>query len=339
MYCYIMQHGFGKPCNRTTLWRRAKAAAKILPLPDKNGKDKGRLKRGRAFSNDRETESFLLFSGAVIDLQNTRGEVFYSEIFIGEKQGAAGFVYHKVPKSLFDRLVESNFPPQLMAVVVSDLIPLAKITDRRRRLFVNLDSRKNETDGENENSRIERRIKQNEYRNEKASKFFAGAAGKDFIPLHKLKNEVAADGDGIDWEDMEERLARVGWSEPNIPPAPAPLRFMPIKPVKGTRVQRIDFRGGLEISRRMACYWRNDCRREYNRCRDFVKGLIKTRTPLRPNYGFENLAANDKSITKRFSDLLNDKSFTARQRARLTEKNKDKVRIERQPNYKDRFGD
>ena len=89
----------------------------------------------------------------------------------------------------------------------------------------------------------------------------------------------------------------------------------------------------------MACYWRNDCRREYNRCREFIKGLLKSPAPLRPNYNFENLAANDKSITKRFLDLLNNKSLSAPNRARLAEKNKDKVRIEQQPNYKDRFGD
>ncbi len=306
-----MQHAFGKPCNRTTLWRRAKAAERDASFRvKKNGKLVEKL--GRGFSNDRQNESFILFAGAVIDLQTTRGEVFYSEIFIGEKQGMAGFVYHKVPKSLFDRLVESNFPPQLLAVVVSDLIPLAKITDRRRRLFVNLDSRENETAGETENSRIERRIKQNEYRNEKASKFFAGAAGKDFIPLHSLKNEVQDAQADDEWKLMEERIDR-SWSEPNTTPAPLPLRYVPIKPVKGTPVHRIDFRGGMEISSRMACYWRNDCRREYNRCREFIKGLLKSPAPLRPNYNFENLAANDKSITKRFLDLLNNKSLSAPQ--------------------------
>jgi hypothetical protein len=54
------------------------------------------------------------------------------------------------------------------------------------------------------------------------------------------------------------------------------------KTKKGTPVHRIVFHGNETISRRMACYWRNDRRKDYNRCRKFVESLLTKPAPRAP---------------------------------------------------------
>ena len=254
-----------------TLWRRAKVAERILPLPDKDGKDKERLKRGRGFSNETQTESFILFAGAVIELQNTKGYCKYEDVFNGVRQGRAGFRYYKVPDTLYKKLAESNFPPQLLAVVVSDLIPLNLITRGGRHT-----SNKKDLPAKVKNLTW-RQIVENE------RDHAAGRPIQKFRRLNSADDIVTADSTcEINFAEMDERL---GFRDPNETlQSQSARRLLPLpnNKEKKTPVHRIVFHGNETISCRMACYWRNDCRKEYNRCRKFVESLLIKPAPLAP---------------------------------------------------------
>jgi hypothetical protein len=296
-------------------------------------------KSGRAFSNDRETESFILFAGAVIDLQNTRGEVFYSEIFIGEKQGVAGFVYHKVPKSLFELLVESNFPPQLLAVAVSDLVPLDKITrggagssdatnlKAKAMQIVNagLDSSMTKEQKDAFNRRLEK-MREKSQDNAAGRREEKSYSGDDWDKTGALEINYALATDLLN-----------GWLEPEDNKVISKLKEQSKPRIKGTPVHQIDFRGGMKISRRMACYWRKSRADEYFACVAFLAKLLTAPAPTSPSY--KKATVLDRFRTAIFNAKLSNQKWSASNRARLAEKNKDKPRTEMPPKYKDRFGD
>lgn len=246
------------------MWRREKALFNV-GTP-------GRKKLGRGFCEDFVTETFILFAGAVIELQNTKGYCAYGDVFFnGVRQGRAGFRYYKVPDALYKKLVGSKFPPQLLAVVVSDLIPLNLITRGGRHTSFKKDipaKVKNLTG---------QQILQNEDDHAK------GRPIQKFGSLNSADDIVTADSScEIDFEAMDERL---GFREPNETPQSQSARRLLLLPnKKGTPVHRIEFHGNVKISRRMACYWRNDCRRDYNRCRKFIQSLLKSPAPDKPFY-------------------------------------------------------
>jgi len=294
MNCYNMQHKFGKPVHRSTQWRRKKAFdCELVP---------GSKKRGRSSSDEVQTETFILFAGAVIELQNTNGYCDYGEVFNGVAQGVMGFRYSKVPDEIKKRLVESMFPPQLLAVVVSDLIPLNLITRGGRHTSVKKDFRgkvKSLTLGQ---------VLENE------DNLASGRPNLQFNPPNSAGDIVT---DDLIYEtDFAEIDERLGWHEPNeTPPSPPVQRLLPLRREKGTPVHRIMFHGGIEISRRMACYWRNDCWSEYNRCRKFiVEKLLKKPAPVAPyrervvTYGPSFNALNQLYAAERLASKIKTKS-------------------------------
>jgi hypothetical protein len=181
-----------------------------------------------------------------------------------------GFRYYSVPRGLYNQLVESKFPPQLLAVVVSDLIPLNLITRGGRHT-----SSKDDLAGKVKKLTWEQ-IFENEH------DLASGRPSVNFTPLNSADDVYIADLTcEIDFADMDERN---GWREPNeTPPSPPARRVVPSRKEKGTPVYRITFHGGITISRRMACYWRNYCRIKYNRCKKFIiKKLLKATPPVAP---------------------------------------------------------
>ena len=273
MICYNMQHKFGKPLHRSTEWRRDKTPEPEFVVERKiRGQVVRELKkkRGRRLSDDVQTETFILFAGAAIELQNTKGYCDYGEVFNGVAQGVMGFRYYKVPEKIYGQLVKSNFPPQLLAVVVSDLIPLNLITRGGRHTSVTMD--------------IPAKVKHLTWQQvlENESDHASGRPNLKFSSLNSADDIVTADSTcEMDFAGIDERL---GWHESmEAPQSPPVQRHLPIRKKKGTPVHRIMFHGGIKISRRMACYWRNDCRREYNRCRNFIaEKLLKEPAPVAP---------------------------------------------------------
>ena len=285
MNCYNMQHKFGKQLHRSTEWRRNKT-----PEYEK--------KRGRRLSDDVLTESFILFAGAAIELQNTKGYCDYGEVFYGVAQGVMRFRYYKVPDDIKKQLVESNFPPQLLAVVVSDLIPLNLITRGGRHT-----SDKKDFLGKVKCLTSEQLL-------ENESDLSSGRPIQKFKSLNSadtiLTNSSIYDPEIEEIKKLREILLQKieagqsiqeikKWATSNEFNLPANFEsvlesFHKSDPnrshgkrKKGTPVHRIMFHGGIEISRRMACYWRNDCRREYNRCEKFiVENLLKKPPPVAP---------------------------------------------------------
>jgi hypothetical protein len=243
---------------------------------------------GRRLSAEVQTESFLLFAGAVIEIQNKNQFCDYAAIFQTERGQRK---YHPVSPEIYKKLVDSLFPPQLLAVAVSDVIPLNYITrgGRHTSSLVDLQWKPlkmtSEQIAENENDHL------------------MGKQNQNVIPL----TDDIQDSEGYETDIYSEIDSRNNLIEPGEPQDgdrqldQGSLRK--IKPVKGTPVQHINFIGGVKITRRMACYWRNDCHLEYNRCKKFIESLIIEPTPYRPHY--ESPATTNASlISMRFNDRL-----------------------------------
>jgi hypothetical protein len=309
-----MQHEFGKPLHRTTCWRRKNTPKHEFVVEHKMRGQvlrEFRKKHGRRLSEDALTESFILFAGAVIELHNTKKYCDYGEVFDGVAQGVMGFCYYKVPEENYKQLVESKFPPQLLAVVVSDLIPLNLITRGGRHTSVKKDFR----------GKVKELTWEQVLENE--SDHASGRPIQKFSSLNSANN-VVTDNDGIGeqsgQESLKEQLAKkilardeplknikewavsVGIKLPNNFDSRVAEHFK-ISKKKGTPVHRIMFHGGIEISRRMACYWRNDCREEYNRCQKFiVENLLKTPAPVAPYH--ERVVTYGPSFNAKFNEAM-----------------------------------
>src|SRR5712671_6713383 len=116
-----MQHRFGRPLHRTTVWRRRKAFERGAEVPPdwKPGPT-----RGRGLSEELWGESYLRFTAAVIHNVNESGHCDYGSIWQREKPADSRFRYRDVPVSLFQRLVDSGFQPAMLAVAVCKVVPL-----------------------------------------------------------------------------------------------------------------------------------------------------------------------------------------------------------------------
>lgn len=292
-----MQHKFGKPLHRSTKWRQANAPEyEFVVEVERNGKveRKAKIKRGRRFSEDALTETFILFAGAAIELQNTKGYCDYGDVFNGVAQGTMGFRYYKVPGDIYKKLVESKFPPQLLAVVVSDLIPLNLKTRGGRHTSVKLD--------------FQGKVKQLPWPQvfENENDLSSGRPNQKFRSLNSADDIVTAESScEMNFAEMDERN---GWHEQNeTSPSQPAQRLLHIRKEKGTPVYRIPFHGGFGISRRMACYWRNDCRREYNRCKKFIgEALLKNPAPVAP-YS-ERVATYAPLLNAKFNEYMKQRN-------------------------------
>jgi len=292
---------------------------------------KTRPKKGRASSEYVMNMSFVLFAGACIETWNkdradgerrcTYGEIFSNaEAPAGQKYP---YRYPKVSDELFDKLVKSNFPPPLLAVATSDVIPLNFLAKGERYSFskqvfaAQVQAMKDKCacqhcrahlpdDASPANqfmkcpscgqvTRIQpgsawfdfvRKISDAQFNGETLGKT------KTFSELGVSENISAQTQTPAEFFDAFEADmdARLGWTEPDEKPqAESPIKRNHKKVVPGTKVQNIEFHGGWKISRRMASYWRKNCADEYQRCCDFIRALLKKPWPVAPS--LEGMAA------------------------------------------------
>jgi transcription elongation factor Elf1 len=302
-----------------------------------------KTKKGRAFRgvgsfgdgdvlDDPVDMSFLLFTGACIETWNIEREdgerrCTYYEIFYKENGSPQGqrypYRYPKVSDELFDKLVKSNFPPPLLAVAISEVIPLNFLAKGERYSFsknvfaAKVQELKDKcacqhcrahllVDASPANQLMLCPSCGQETRIQPGIAWFdvvrkiSDAQFKDDT-LGKTKTFTDLKGDGESYGEAYERIigntpdenvpdiyadidARNGWFEPDEKPqTKSSVKWNPKNRVPGTKVQNIEFHGGWKISRRMASYWRKNCAAEYQRCCDFILALLKKPWPRAPS--------------------------------------------------------
>ena len=263
-----MQHIFGKPHHRTTRWRRLKAQDRPIRI--------GWRKNGRGFSEDNQTRSFILFAAAVIQNVNETGHCDYAAIWQQPRQSGFGFHYRDVSNELFQGLADSGFPPAMLAVAVCDTVPLNKITPRKpslsSKLFLHqkakVEMKKAGTVYDADHFPIAERRER--------LKAVLRESGESQVQIRQILAEAEKVEYKADW-------LRVYLSEYKSPTDKKFSGAMPIAPSsRGTLANDVDY-SGAEISRRMACYWRNHhC---FRRCIEFIRSLITRPIPKTPYEG------------------------------------------------------
>lgn len=240
-----MQHRHGEQLHRTTLWRRKrKSSAGVGRLPG----DAGR-RQWSEFADD----VWLRFTAAVIGLQNRLGHVHWPDLVDYRRGQGLGF---NAPRGLLARLQRSGYPAAMMATAVCEVIPLNLLTrggpGSSDRLATKLRARRDHREGME--GRLRRALHRQEYTKADLERALAEAHACDYR---------------ADWigEMIREdyHLQAVDRSRGSSS--------------KGTPVHRIPF-PGLQISRKMASYWRT--REEYPECRSFIEDLVETPIPRSP---------------------------------------------------------
>ena len=130
--------------------------------------------------------------------------------------------------------------------------------------------------------RIARDISDAHFRGETVGKTTSiSSLPRSYEQVNDLDENISDGTQDFDYDAID---ALNGWVEPDEKPQPEkPANWNPRNILKGTKVQNIVFHGGFRISRRMASYWRNDCAAEYQRCCEFVRGLLKKPLPRAPS--------------------------------------------------------
>jgi len=283
-----MQHAFGKPHNRSSIWRWRKAQERYVWIP-------GRNKRGRGYSHDNRSKSFVLFTGAVIQNVNETGHCDYAAIRPREKYSGSpfGFPYRDMPDEFYQRLSDSGFPPAMMAVAVCDLVPLNLVRRRKpsssSKLFLHqkttVEMKKAGLPCDVENFfSVERRERLKVVLRENGTP-------PETVRLYLAEAEKV--GFRADWISEFLREYESESDKKFIGKAPLPLSS------RGTRAHRVDF-SGAEISRRMACYWRKHS--QFQDCKIFLRLLFTKPIPKTPFEG--GLTMDDWEMNSAFQEHM-----------------------------------
>jgi rubrerythrin len=261
-----MQHVFGKPHNRSSIWRWGKAQERYELSP-------GRKKRGRGYSHDNMTKSFVLFTGAVIQNVNETGHCDYAAIRQQGSYCGFGFHYREVPAELYQRLASSGFPPAMMGVAVCDLVPLNLVIPRKpssaSKLFLH-----QKTKVEMKKAGMSCSV-ENFPAAERRERLKAVLREADYPP-HVIRSYLA-EAEKVeykaDWVQAYLREYKSPTDKKFTGKAPLPMSS------RGTRAHQVEYTGA-EISRRMACYWRKH--RRFQDCKEFIRSLFVKPIPKTP---------------------------------------------------------
>jgi len=263
-----MQPLLGKMCARSTVWRR----------------ENGKVKKAKPSGSLLET--FVLFSGAAIDLFNAGQKVTIENILDGPPQGSLGLKYHRVPKKLFDRLSKSGFSPQLLAIATCALLP------PNYRRGVGPGSRSGNLNAQHEkllNDKAGSEMWRIAFEKEEshmigrpsiARKDGGNAKANEIVQLDST-NESSS----FDWEkELEEIDKRNNWREPTDGKVQKPSK----QPLKGlvycerNGASAFPFRGGATIDRKMVSWWRRKNQKKYVECLAFIRSLLVNGRELIP---------------------------------------------------------
>jgi len=261
-----MQHDFGKPHHRSSIWRWGKAQESYVWVP-------GRNKRGRGYSHDNMTLSFVLFTGAVIQNVNETGHCDYAAIRQQGNYSGFGFHYREVSGELHQRLAGSGFPPVMMAVAVCDLVPLNFVRPRKpslaSKIFLH---QKTKVEMKKAGSLYSVETFPAAERRERL-KAVLREAGSPPDSIRACLAEAEKVGYKADWVQAYLREYRSPTDKQFTGKAPLPISS------RGTRAHQVEY-SGAEISRRMACYWRKHPK--FHGCMKFIRSLFTKPIPKTP---------------------------------------------------------
>jgi hypothetical protein len=116
-----MQHAYGKPLHRSTIWRRLHKKEWKAWVGRRKKDGKPRLKPGRR-EDDARQQIYVEFVAAVLQLVNEKGYCNWADV--RDYKTGSRFNYHQAEPRLLQAICESGFPPALMVVAVAELIPL-----------------------------------------------------------------------------------------------------------------------------------------------------------------------------------------------------------------------
>lgn len=280
-----MQHAYGHPLHRSTLWRRSKALAGPI----------GKAKLGRAYADDRKARNFLGFTGAVISLVNETGHCDYPEIWQQRSRS-----YRETPPALFKKLVACGYPPAMLAVAICEIVPLNFITRRgaqslKPSVYEAAEAelkRKGAVTPEGMITAVQRKKIQADLKEQGYSEHdirtilheaqkanFKGWVS-EFFREYRTSEERHARGEPtlVSSHEVDLEPAKV---EDDDEPRTISRRFRIRGRVKGTPAHRVRFSGGASISRRMACHWRRHP--QFKACVRFLYSLFECEPPHAPS--------------------------------------------------------
>lgn len=298
-----MQPVLGKLCHRSTVWRHENGEVKTKPKP-----------------SGHQLESFVLFAGAAIDLQNSGKPVTFENIFNGPQQGSHGLKYHKVPDELYRKLVRSGFSPQLLVISTCELFQInfrkgvgpgskskEKLAAQHARLLAADSGSQLLRDADEREKQhvigrpvlVSQRDRQN---NPTDADELTGTASTDYNP-----DEFAA--------TIDEAL---GWREPSEHEAKATAETLQSRLKAPKRWRRnaassLPFRGGVTIGRKMVNWWRRSKTEKFLACVVFLQSLVLNPATLSPDLPFGQPIARPAKLV---SPLLNKRLLDGLRRRR-----------------------
>jgi hypothetical protein len=239
------------------------------------------------------TQSFVLFTGAVIQNVNETGHCDYATIRQQGSYAGFGFHYREMPDELYQILVISGFPPAMMAVAVCDIVPLNFVKPRKpsaaSKLFLHQKTK-------HEMKKAGMVCSLENYPNaERRERLKAALREADFQPetIRPFLAEAEKVEFRADW--VQEYLRDYKSPTDKKFTGKAPLAFSS----RGARAHQVDF-SGAEISRRMACYWRKHPK--FRDCVKFILSLFVKEIPETPFDG--GLTMVDWEVTSSFDEHM-----------------------------------
>ncbi|HWW00477.1 MAG TPA: hypothetical protein VNZ64_12330 [Candidatus Acidoferrum sp.] len=232
----------------------------------------GQPKRGRSFSEDSKSESFLRFAGAVIFNMNESGDWNYASILRQEKAPGERFRYRTIPASLFETLAGSGFPPAMIAVATAKIIPLNFKTRSGAKPIKPAHDEKAVADLRRSAQPVSAESFELARRKAKLERILQdeGVSPSD---VRTALTEAWKSGFKADWV----RLYFAGHETPAEKRASG--KTDSAISCKGTPAHRIRY-SGVKLSRRMASYWKHHPR--FRDCVRFVHGLFSRDIPSAP---------------------------------------------------------
>jgi hypothetical protein len=278
-----MQHEFGIPFHRSTVWRRDRKeeleANQILPANWKPEKS-----RGRRLCEDGYGKRFIHFTAAVIQMVNETRYCDYAAIY--QRRNCP------VSETLFESLAESGYPPAMLAVAICKIVPL-NFRTRPGAKPVKL------TPGDKAIVALKKSgqtVNADSYTSERRKALFKSALrenGLSKCDMLTAINEAERCNYHADW--IKEILKANESDVARRARGKAPMS----ESSKGTPACRVDFHGE-EISRRMACYWRKHSK--YRACVRFLLTLFESEVPNAPFAG--GLTMVDHEINREFQRYM-----------------------------------
>ena len=301
-----MQHAYGKPMHRSTIWRQGQRWAKEREENQTEATMKARQKRRGPRENSKSIDTlYFQFVAAVVGLVNKKGFCHYPEIWRDVKLHR-GRPFWKAPASLVQKISFAGFPPAQMFVAICDLVPLNHVTrggpDSSSNGSIREKAHAMVRDSISRRAWLDAKLKAKGYSRNERETYLTEAESSNY--LAKWIKVIAPDATVTEgplprsgevkgarpyFDDAGLAIETVGFhshgDEPDAMGADE-LQLRPERKQRGTPAQRVEF-CGVKMSRTMASYWRNH--KSFFKCKNFLKGLFTRPIPARPYHAMSRV--------------------------------------------------